>query len=53
MLCGSCIEGKLTWSVEKDELVESRDSAKQVKIAKEYAEATISKEKQMNGSEKI
>jgi predicted DNA binding CopG/RHH family protein len=41
-------EKELIRSVEKDEWVESRETAKQKKLAKEYAEATIRKDKRMN-----
>jgi len=41
-------EKELIRSTEKDEWVESRKAAKQKKLAKEYAEATIRKDKRMN-----
>jgi hypothetical protein len=37
-------EKELVRSIEKDEWVESREAAKQKKLAKEYAEATIRKD---------
>jgi predicted DNA binding CopG/RHH family protein len=41
-------EKELIRSIENDEWVESRDTVKQKKLAKEYAEATIRKDKRMN-----
>ena len=41
-------EKELIRSIEKDEWAESRDTAKQKRLAKEYAEATIRKDKRMN-----
>ena len=41
-------EKELIRSTEKDEWVESRETSKQKKLAKEYAEATIRKDKRMN-----
>jgi predicted DNA binding CopG/RHH family protein len=41
-------EKELIRSIEKDEWVESRETPKQEKLAKEYAEATIRKDKRMN-----
>jgi len=41
-------EKELIRSIENDEWVEVRDIAKQKKLAKEYAEATIRKDKRMN-----
>lgn len=41
-------ERELIRSIEKDEWVESRDAVKHKKLAKEYAESTIRKDKRMN-----
>jgi len=41
-------EKELIQSIENDEWVESRETAKQKKLAREYAEATIRKDKRMN-----
>jgi predicted DNA binding CopG/RHH family protein len=41
-------ERELIRSIENNEWVESRDTTKQKKLAKEYAEATIRKHKRMN-----
>jgi predicted DNA binding CopG/RHH family protein len=41
-------EKELIRSIENEEWVDSRESAKQKKLAKEYAEATIRKDKRMN-----
>jgi predicted DNA binding CopG/RHH family protein len=41
-------EKELIRSIEKDEWVESREAAKQKKLAKEYAQGTIRKDKRMN-----
>lgn len=41
-------EKELIRSIENDEWVESRETAKQKKLASEYAEATIRKDKRMN-----
>ncbi len=41
-------EKRLIRSIENDEWVESREPAKQKKLAREYAEATIRKDKRMN-----
>ena len=41
-------EKDLIKSIENDEWTESRDASKQKKLAKEYAEATIRKDKRMN-----
>jgi predicted DNA binding CopG/RHH family protein len=41
-------EKELIRSIENDEWVESRETAKQKKLAKEYAVATIRKDKRMN-----
>jgi predicted DNA binding CopG/RHH family protein len=41
-------EKELIRSIEKDEWAESRDTAKQKRLAKGYAEATIRKDKRMN-----
>ncbi len=41
-------EKDLIRSIEKDEWKESRETTKQKKLAKEYAEATIRKDKRMN-----
>ena len=41
-------EEDLIRSIENDEWMESRDASKQKKLAKEYAEATIRKDKRMN-----
>ena len=41
-------ERELIRSIENNEWVESKDAIKQKKLAKEYAEATIRKDKRMN-----
>ena len=41
-------EKDLIKSIENDEWIESRNASKQKKLAKEYAEATIRKDKRMN-----
>jgi predicted DNA binding CopG/RHH family protein len=41
-------EKELIRSIENDEWVESVETAKQKKLAREYAEATIRKDKRMN-----
>jgi predicted DNA binding CopG/RHH family protein len=41
-------EKELIRSIENEEWVDSRETAKQKKLAKEYAEATIRKDKRMN-----
>jgi predicted DNA binding CopG/RHH family protein len=41
-------EKDLIKSIEDDEWIESRDAYKHKKLAKEYAEATIRKDKRMN-----
>lgn len=41
-------EKDLIKSIENDEWIKSRDASKQKKLAKEYAEATIRKDKRMN-----
>ena len=41
-------EKDLIKSVENDEWIESRDASKKKKLAREYAEATIRKDKRMN-----
>jgi predicted DNA binding CopG/RHH family protein len=41
-------EKELIRSIENDEWIESREATKKKKLAKEYAEATIRKDKRMN-----
>ena len=42
-------EKDLIKSVENDEWIESRDASKKKKLAREYAEATIRKDKRIDG----